>query len=146
MKVKTFRGRTMAETLEAVKRQFGRHAMILSTRTLTEGSVFGLGGGARVEITAARQIEDLPVALRRDTLKARIGPAETDGAVGVVSQDAKIVDPHRSEALLSEVGALKSLVHDLIGETRRSRLGGGDDVLSKSYRKLVENEVADRIA
>lgn len=164
MKLKTFRGRTMAEALEAVKRQFGRHAMILSTRTLTEGRVFGLGGSPRVEITAARRLEDLPLPLRRDTLKARIGSAEAEGAVGVVSQDARIVDAQPqaallaasgstiasgstgSEALLSEVGALKSLVHDLIGETRRSRLGGGGGILSESYRKLVENDVADRIA
>ena len=46
----------MAEALEQVKRQFGRGAVILNTRTATKGRFLGIGGRPYVEITAARSM------------------------------------------------------------------------------------------
>ena len=135
----------MGETLAQVKREFGRNAVILNTRTITRGRVFGIGGRDCVEITAARGMSDLPASLRRGTIKQRSGrTGNADGAAERVSPTAKV--SYHSDALLAEVGALKSVVSDLVRETRRTHSAGIPDELFDTYRELVENEVAEKIA
>jgi flagellar biosynthesis protein FlhF len=56
------------------------------------------------------------------------------------------IHPSRSDALLTEIGALKSLVSDLVRETRRSQVASLPDELLDTYQKLIEKEVAERIA
>jgi flagellar biosynthesis protein FlhF len=51
--LKTFRARSMADALAAVKRDLGKNAVILNTRNYRSGGIFGLGARAMVEITAA---------------------------------------------------------------------------------------------
>lgn len=147
MRVKTFRGKTMAETLERVKRQFGPHAVILHTRTATQGGLLGVGGKPCVEITAARQMSDLPEPLKRGTLQVRSGQDGcADGAARPMSSSTKLVASPLSDTLLSELGALRSVVDDLVRETRRSQAVDMPGELYDTYRKLVENAVAEELA
>lgn len=137
----------MADALEQVKRQFGRDAVILNTRTLTKGGILGMGGRPFVEITAARQISDLPAPLRRDTLRVRSDRrVRAEGAATPMSAPNSLTAPPHAETMLSELGALRSLVGDLVRETRRSQAGNLPDELYETYRKLVERAVADEIA
>ncbi len=53
MNLKTFRGNSMAQALAEVKKDLGRDAVILHTRTLRVGGVLGVGAKAIVEITAS---------------------------------------------------------------------------------------------
>lgn len=53
MSVKTFTGSTIAEALTEVKKDLGRDAVILHTRSYKIGAVLGMGGRDVVEITAA---------------------------------------------------------------------------------------------
>ncbi len=53
MKLKTYTAPTMAEALAQVRKDLGRDAMILHTRTYRMGSWLGLGGKTMVEITAS---------------------------------------------------------------------------------------------
>ncbi|HPG25952.1 MAG TPA: flagellar biosynthesis protein FlhF [Myxococcota bacterium] len=56
MHIKRFEAGTLEEALAAVKRELGPDALILSTRTLRRGGpIFGLMGGRRVEVQAARE-------------------------------------------------------------------------------------------
>ncbi|RJP35169.1 MAG: flagellar biosynthesis protein FlhF, partial [Phycisphaerales bacterium] len=55
----------MAEALRKVKKHLGRDAVIVSTRTVSRGGILGFGAKRFVEITAARQMADLPAPLRR---------------------------------------------------------------------------------
>ncbi|MHC4696902.1 MAG: flagellar biosynthesis protein FlhF, partial [Planctomycetota bacterium] len=159
MKLKTFRGRTMAEVLAQVKRQLGRDAVILNTRTVSRGGLFGFGGKGCVEITAARQMSDLPAPLRRGRMTATLGPERrtadagqvrvesADGAATPVSPAVTTVSPRPStDAVLSEVGTLKSLVSDLVYETRRHHASHVPEELFDTYQRLIENAVAERIA
>jgi flagellar biosynthesis protein FlhF len=147
MKLKTFTGKTMAETLEQVKRQFGRSAVILSTRTVTKGGILGLGGSPYIEITAAKQLSDLPAPLRRGTLQTRLDHSErAEGAATPVSLAVKPATGHPPDTVLSELGALKTLVQDLVRETRRSQTSNLPGGLHETYLKLVENAVAEEIA
>ncbi|UCE60321.1 MAG: flagellar biosynthesis protein FlhF [Phycisphaerales bacterium] len=159
MKLKTFRGKTMAETLARVKREFGRDAVILNTRTATKGGLFGIGGKPHVEITAARDMSDLPVSMHRGRLTrsanrdggpvARIpaGVERADGAAQAMSPAVPTVSsPAISDNVLSEVGSIKSLVEDLVCEARRSRARDVPEELFETYQSLIKNEVAEQIA
>lgn len=55
MNLKTFRGDNMAQALAEVKKDLGKDAVILHTRTYRVGAVLGLGGRNIVEITASDQ-------------------------------------------------------------------------------------------
>ncbi|MFQ5414072.1 MAG: flagellar biosynthesis protein FlhF [Phycisphaerae bacterium] len=146
MKVKTFSGKTMAEALDKLKRQFGRSAVILSTRALTKGGWLGFGGTPCVEITAARRMADLPAPLRRGRL-ARQGRGGDDAeGAATVSSRVTVASDTRADSVLFEVGALKSLVGEVLQETRRLRAGHVPEPLYATYRKLIENEVGHRIA
>lgn len=149
----------MAEVLARVKREFGRNAVILNTRSAREGGILGIGRRACVEITAAPDMPDLPVSQHHgiigtgfrgqgrglDTAPKRVARAE--GAAMPMSPTALIVRSRVStEDVLSEVGALKSLVSDLVYETRRRDAHKLPERLFQLYQCLVENAVAERIA
>lgn len=137
----------MAETLGQVKRQFGRDAVILNTRTATEGGLLGIGGNPYVEIIAARRMSDLPKSLRRGKLESRSGvTGSAEGAARAVSPDPNVVSTRQSDVVLSEVRTLKALVSDLLRDTRRSRAPNVPEALFDTYQGLVENEVAEQIA
>jgi len=53
MKLKTYTAETMAQALAHVRKDLGKDAMILHTRSYRVGSWFGLGGKSMVEITAS---------------------------------------------------------------------------------------------
>ena len=147
MNLKTFYGRTMAEALSEVKRQFGPHAVILNTRTVSGTGLLGLGEKPRTEITAAPPAAHLPDTKRQPMLEQR--SRRTLCADG----DAKQVPPPKedgntsdSQALLSEVGALRSIVMGLVEETRRDRAAKMPSELYEYYCRLSKAEIADEIA
>lgn len=147
MKIRTFRGRTMADTLKQVKRHFGPGAVILNTRSVAEKGLFGVGKKPLVEISAARALADLPESLRGGTLTDRRRPLDqAEGAATVTPQPSRFSQVPTPETLLSEVGALKSLVHDLVRQTRRAGTAHAPDELHGVYKNLIENAVADEIA
>lgn len=147
MRTRTFRGRTMAEALDQLKRHFGRDAVILSTRTLTRGGLLGLGRKPHVEITGAHGGSGLPRLRRRTTLAGGSGSSDNaEGAAGSVPLISKAGCSQSSDAVLTEIGTLKSLVHDLVREARRSREGGIPEALFDTYLALVQNEVGEKIA
>lgn len=53
MKLKTYTAETMAQALGQVRKDLGKDAMILHTRSFRVGAWFGLGGKTMVEITAS---------------------------------------------------------------------------------------------
>src|SRR3954471_19474349 len=56
MNLKTFRAPSMAQCLADVKKDLGKDAVILHTRSYRVGAVMGLGGKQIIEITAADQM------------------------------------------------------------------------------------------
>ena len=147
MKLKTFRAKTMAEALAQVKQAFGGDAVILNTRTVNRGGVLGVGGREHVEITAARDMSDLPPAVQRGRLRKRLGRAvEAEGAAVPVSPPKPKVPSYPPDAVLAEVGALKSLVSELVQESRRRHVEDVPEQLFDAYQKLIENQVAQEMA
>jgi flagellar biosynthesis GTPase FlhF len=56
MRIKKFEGETLQEALSKVKKDFGSEAVILHTKKYKKGSVFGLFGAERTEVTAGIDI------------------------------------------------------------------------------------------
>lgn len=137
----------MAETLDKVKREFGREAVILNTRTVGRGGLLGRTGGPSVEITAARDATDLPQAIGSSAVRAKSGSYErTERAVDIGTRSSRVTEERLPSAILSEVGAVRSLVNELVREARFARLGDIPNGLVEGYTELVENAVAERIA
>lgn len=139
----------MAEALEQVKRQFGRDAVILNTRTLTRGGFLGLGGKPYVEITAAKDRSDLPGVAPRGNGVRGLGYGVSNSRPPTPyprPQGRGEGDAPASDSVLTEVGELKSLVSDLLRETRRANVAKVPGALYDTYLALVENEVAEEIA
>lgn len=137
----------MAETLAKVKREFGKDAVILNTRTQARNGVLGIRGKPYVEITAAKQMSDLPESLRRSTLKVR--PARekfADGAADIVSPPNNQSVSIPPTVLSSEISELKAMVSELVRETRKTRSSPVPDDLIETYQHLIENAVADELA
>lgn len=142
----------MAEALAKVKQQFGREAVIISTRTTARGGLLGVGSRRCVEITAAPHPRDLPRALRPAGLSAA-PPVRLRGEAAAAMSPAALQPPAASptasvqaDTLLAEVGTLKGLVSDLVRETRRSRAPQLPEPLYDSYLQLVQNDVAEDLA
>lgn len=55
MHLRTYRGKTMADALAEVKKDLGKDAVILHTRSYRVGGVMGVGGHQEFEITASNQ-------------------------------------------------------------------------------------------
>ncbi|HSW46085.1 MAG TPA: flagellar biosynthesis protein FlhF [Phycisphaerae bacterium] len=95
MNLRTYQGNSMAEALDKVKEDLGRDAVILHTRTVKRGGLWGVGARTVVEITASRDVRDLPAAERRamGVREARLEGTGAETAVGVQSRPAARVIP-----------------------------------------------------
>lgn len=154
----------MAEALAKVKRAFGRDAVILSTRTVAKGGLFGIGKTPVVEITAAPDVEGLPAPVRRTGIRASARAAAPNTAreassaraargknLGRSSEDrtrgaADRVAAHVPADVREEIGSLRSMVHELVQDSRRRVVGDLPGDLYEGYVQLVSNEVAEDIA
>ena len=70
MKLKTYRAQSMAQALSAVKKDLGKDAVILHTRSVRVGGLLGFGKKTLIEITAA----DEPVPMAKRATPARPAP------------------------------------------------------------------------
>lgn len=89
MNLKTFRAKSMADALAAVKKDLGKDAVILHTRNYRSGGILGLGRRTIVEITAS----DSPPAPR---------PRRAPSAQPLGSAPARIASAYRAAAPASE--------------------------------------------
>ena len=136
----------MAEALAQVKRRFGRDALILNTRTFTQGGFMGFGGKTCVEITAAPPGSSVAYRPRRRTTPAGSGGGRGDGPPPTRPAPQPALAPLQETAFLKELGQVKSMVQNLVHETRRARAQQVPDELFDSYRALIEREVAESVA
>ncbi|HQA45338.1 MAG TPA: flagellar biosynthesis protein FlhF [Phycisphaerae bacterium] len=103
MDLKTYQGNSMAEALEKVKKDLGREAVILHTRTVRRGGWLGIGARTVVEITASRNVNVLHPAERR-TMLAREPEPEPEPPPGLEASRATYSAPSRATRLASPRG------------------------------------------
>lgn len=107
MKLKTYQASSMSDALAKVKRDLGRDAVILHTRSLKRGGLLGIGARSIVEITAtadakvlalrenARRAEHRPAPLRRRISESPVPEpiAPNPPAPNLVARDPGVPDP-----------------------------------------------------
>ncbi len=152
----------MAAALEKVKKDLGREAVILHTRTIRRGGWLGFGGKSFVEITATRDVNVLHPTERRAVLGRAAGRDEPPSSAAAIARApaASIVPAGRDDpgwtTVRTEMHELQGMVRELLN---RAAAGGGQpgreletplpsipDELREYYTALIQNEVADEIA
>ncbi len=169
MDLKTYQADSMAAALQQVKKELGRSAVILHTRTVRRGGWFGLGGRTIVEVTATRDVNVLHPAERRAILgrdaappagsasiqtPSRIPPERVaEPAVGrsVTVPTPEVVRPREQgpDALRSEMTELRAMVRELLARGPAPGTAPAPEVpdeLREYYTALIQNSVAEEIA
>ena len=142
----------MAAALAKVKRELGRHAVILNTRTIKEPGWLGLRPKSLVEITATDEPDVLRAATRRAKLGSRSGRSKAvseqvaEGTAMSRATSAQPVDSS-SPSLHDEVRRVRTLVEDVLAETRRPRDAAAlPEHLRATYVQLLQQEVSEQLA
>jgi flagellar biosynthesis protein FlhF len=159
MNLQTFKAPTMAQALTQVKSSMGSEAVILHTRTFQTRAWLGLRRREMVEITAGRGIG---IAERRRPAPAtRQGVSSaTYGRPGTSVRRAPELRPPNGRELLEtpaatgaamlsisqEVAALKTMVKDLVVQTRLRQSPNIPEELFDLYTRLISNQVSEEIA
>lgn len=123
MKVKKYEAANMQEALIKVKADLGADAVILHSKKIIKGGIFGLFGKERIEILAAS--ESLP-------------PADIS-----ISQDIQ----EKFHILQSELKEVKSFIHTLLKQVRQgSTAPHFPEQYEDWFLKLLQNEVDEKLA
>jgi len=147
MKLRTYRSRSIADALVKVKRDLGPDAVILHTRTVQQGGLLGFGARRMVEITATKQANALHCATRKGTIRSDSGARGSHREDAAVGQSVLAPASNTAvEQLHREMGAVRSLVQELLSESRRAHLPSVPQDLHPTYSHLIEQEVAQEVA
>ncbi|HEX2972759.1 MAG TPA: flagellar biosynthesis protein FlhF [Tepidisphaeraceae bacterium] len=160
MQLRTFTAPTMAEALQQVKQALGSDAVILHTRTYQRRHWLGLRKREVVEITATN---DMRVPSRRPSsartpapnARASFAAAQTRAAAMSARPTAApaqslLQTPAATNVALvglsQEMSNLKTMVLDLVKETRAQRAPQVSEDLFEHYMHLIQNQVAEELA
>ncbi len=142
----------MAGALAKVKRDLGQRAVILRTRTVKSGGLFGVGARARVEITASEEADSPPAQPAREFAQSRrvIAAPMRERTTEPVAE-VPVPQPPAQQApvpavLQQELQDIKSLVQRLVQTQSQDRLSHLKPQLREAYTQLIQNEVAEELA
>jgi len=152
MDLRTYRAATLAEAVAKVKAELGHNALILHTRQIVERYCFGLRKRLLVEIVAGRNLARRPstkvttpgtALLRPSKVPAQLfAPAETTGPL---IKTATVSDKN-FEALVTEMGQLRTAVGQLALDVRHQVAPQIPDELADHFQNLKANQVDADIA
>lgn len=170
MNAKTYQADSMADALAIVKRDLGRDAVILHTRSFRKGGLLGFGGRSMWEVTAAPNV-NVPrrapqgayigmaleskgsIALQEPTTahdqeesaqeQSALGGRETGlaGAPAPFTQDAAATAP-----LEGQIGQIRSMVSALLAMQSRAHCEDMPAELARLQMLLSRQEVQEEIA
>ncbi|MCG3137988.1 MAG: Flagellar biosynthesis protein FlhF [Phycisphaerae bacterium] len=155
----------MAAALAKVKRELGRSAVIMNTRTVKQGGWFGLGRRTFIEITATDQSDVLPKARSSDSMVTwsrrtaeavrteTVPPAPVATPVTPVTlpvtpdfTPAPVHEAAASPVMEKELLEIKTMVQGLVGQSRRDQVSSLPTEWRQIYVRLIQNQVAEEIA
>lgn len=152
----------MAAAVAHVRKQLGPDAVILHTRTVKTGGLFGIGARQQIEITASA---DANIRLPRKNNKphSKPGPGTGTSPRPATPERAASAQDHErtgctaappvdnmqlahSETLRNELQQVRSMVEDLVKQNRRSQHPEVPEELFTLYLSLIQQEVAAELA
>lgn len=161
MELKTYQARSMSDALARVKRELGKGAMILHTRTIRRGGILGIGARTFVEITAtadprviaARSGAGRPEEPRAGAAAGTSAPVQgrVAAAYGVEKQPSVASAPSVSQSVASPGGshdiredllAIRGMVRDLLLQNDPARPADVPEELIEYYTRMISHEVA----
>jgi flagellar biosynthesis protein FlhF len=159
MDLRTFQAATMSEALAQVKTSLGPTAVILHTRTFRRNRWLGLRRQNVVEVTAGRGLNLGDRGQRRQPPRK---PAIQAPAAAVISGAASLArspaeagrqllqSPAGQSAVLlgmtQEMNSLKTMVKDLVVQTRARACPNVPEELFEYYSQLIQSQVAEELA
>jgi len=153
MRIKKFEGTTLQEALSKVKKDFGSDAVILHTRKVKKGGVFGVFGQATTEVTAGI---DINVEKSHSSSISEKKPMQqqplTRQQENPFSAYRRVEDiTLKNESLARELNEGKILLSNSLRPARNGDSGGGMAGVSlatgmgRLQKLLVENGVEESI-
>ncbi|WP_062105060.1 flagellar biosynthesis protein FlhF [Bacillus niameyensis] len=134
MNVKKISAPTMPEVMKKVKAEMGENAVILNSKVVYKGGLFGLFRKKNVEVIAAVDEQQLPpVTIKKD--KNLTLPSKNEG-------NARIEDKLNEKEILSEISQLKEELIKL-RQGHIPRLDQYPEVIQSCLSKLSEMGLAD---
>ena len=159
MNLQTFKAPTMAEALTQVKGSMGADAVILHTRTFHTRAWLGLRRREMVEITAGRGLgqadrrrqpqRPAPLAAaysRPGVVIRRPGPASGPCDNGRQLLETPAATGAAMLSISQEVASLKSMVKDLVTQTRHRQSPNVPEELFDHFMRLVGSQVPEELA
>ncbi len=140
MNLKTYQAETMAQALAKVRRELGRDAVILNTRTFKKGGIFGLGGKTLVEITATKGVKVLHPDQKKRLLDVR------DTRQNTISDNTDKKRSADTRHIEQELTLVKKMVEELLTENRKQQHPTIPEELFSAYLYLINQEVAQELA
>jgi len=168
LQLRTYQARSMTDALAKVKRDLGREAVILHTRTLRRGGVLGIGARSVIEITATA--DSRVTAIRRSpggSLPASPRPGLLSGTPAV-SRDVQLAaespapgrtampeqvrapvpaaSPIPDLAMMRELREVREMVAGLLAREENAQGIAVPAELTEHYTRLIQQQVADELA
>ncbi|KYO64568.1 flagellar biosynthesis protein FlhF [Thermovenabulum gondwanense] len=151
MKIKTYIADNVQEALYKVKSEMGRDAIILQTRKIKTGGIFGLFGKTKVEVIAACELEpkksiesSINLTLPRINMKASesmFNYAEN------INPTKSSIEENQIEGIKNELQEVKRLIKEIYDNKDSSSKTGLKK--AKSFQTLIERltsmEVKDEV-
>ncbi|MFA5865103.1 MAG: flagellar biosynthesis protein FlhF [Phycisphaerae bacterium] len=138
MNLKTYQAQTMAQALAHVRRDLGKEAVILNTRTVKKGGFLGLGTKNIVEVTATSGVNVLHPDQRKSFMEKR---RDREGA-GITEKSP----PPQVDHLQQELVLVKQMVQELLYQNKRQQHPAVPQELFAAYLCLINQQVAEGLA
>ncbi len=140
MNLKTYQAQTMAEALAFVRRDLGKDAVILNTRSLKKGGIFGFRAKNIVEITATSGVNVLHPEHKKKVFRNN---PEAPALVPVKNPPSSLPTP---DHLQQELFLVKQMVQELLYQNKRSQHPAIPQELFAAYLCLINQQVAQEVA
>jgi flagellar biosynthesis protein FlhF len=154
MKTRTYQAKTMAAALAEVKRDLGRDAVILQTRSFRKGGLLGVIGGKPMwEVTATPHI-NLPSRVPRGQYLSVKDPARSGGAQPLTSERPEpAAVPERAapprlpdQGVSQQISEIRNMLETVLSQQRPTPPSEVSPVLSDAQTELLRRDVEEGIA
>jgi len=145
MIVKKYEAPTMQKALDAVKKDLGKDAVILHTKTKKQNGLFGLWGKEMVEITASRDLnlgDNAPMNTTGGLIRYYKKTLQQECAPAPEKKDERL----DLQLLHSDLNEVKHLVHSLLKRSKHTDVSSMGDELLEIYLLLIEQEVSEELS
>ncbi len=144
MKIRRYVADNVQDAVRQARMELGKDALIIHTRKIKQGGIFGLFARHRVEITVAVD-EESPSAVTEGRAKEHSEPAVSSTLDNAPLTSNSIVV--RNDEVLDELREMKQMVADLNQKLEeKDRLKGMPRALQSLYKGLVNNQVSEKLA